>query len=65
MILSTFIFSLTIVAIALLMLGINVFFRKKKFPNSHVGSNKALAKKGIKCATTQDREAQQSNLNKF
>ncbi|EJX06099.1 hypothetical protein EVA_05797 [gut metagenome] len=36
----------------------NVFFTKdRKFPNIHVSGNKALRKKGIGCAQSQDREA--------
>ncbi len=41
---------LAILAIAILAMGFNVFFRKKKFPNSSVGGNKELRKKGLKCA---------------
>ena len=41
------------------LLGVKVFFTKGgKFPNGHVSGNKALRKKGIGCAQSQDREAQ-------
>jgi len=47
--------------IAILLLGIRVFFTKNgKFPNTHVGGNKAMRDTGIGCATSQDREAQQN-----
>ena len=47
--------------IAILLLGIRVFFTKNgKFPNTHVGGNKAMRNEGIGCATSQDREAQQN-----
>jgi len=43
------------VGIAVLLLGIRVFFVKGgKFPNSHIEGNKALRDKGICCAARQD-----------
>lgn len=51
------ILSFILILLSVLLLGINVFFSKKrKFPNTHVSGNKALRDKGIHCATTQDRE---------
>ena len=48
-------YSLVIVGIAILLLGIRVFFVKDgKFPNSHIEGNKALRDKGICCASRQD-----------
>ncbi len=42
--------AITLVAIAVLGLGVGIFFSsKKKFPNTSVGGNKALRKKGIYC----------------
>jgi len=42
---------LGILTIAILAMGINVFFRKnKKFPSSSVGGNKELRNLGLKCA---------------
>ncbi len=47
-----------LVGIAVLLLGIRVFFFKgRKFPSSHVGDNEALRQKGIYCAKTQDQQA--------
>lgn len=61
--------SILIVLIAVFLLGINIFFTKKgEFPNIHVGGNKGLKEKGIKCATTQDAEAQKKrsfDINKI
>ena len=46
--LNTILITLLIVAICLILLGINVFFVKGgKFPNGHVSGNKALRNKGI------------------
>ena len=35
--------------------GVNIFFRKKEFPDSHLGHNKEMKKRGIVCAKTMDR----------
>ncbi len=51
--LTVFLLTLAIVAISLLLLGVGVIF-KHKFPNTHVGGNKALKKEGVYCAQTQD-----------
>lgn len=48
-------YSLVIVGIAILLLGIRVFFVKGgKFPNSHIEGNKTLKDKGLCCARRQD-----------
>lgn len=53
--LKLFVLTLVIVLISIVLLGVRVFFIKKgKFPNSHVGGNKALNKKGVYCVQTQD-----------
>lgn len=58
---TTLLLSIILAAIAILLLGVRVFFIKNgKFPNTHVGGCKALQDKGIGCATSQDREAQRS-----
>lgn len=44
--------------VAILLMGMRVFFTKSgKFPNTHVGGNKAMRDRGITCATSQAREA--------
>lgn len=61
---STLILSLIIIAIAVVLLGCKVFFVKNgKFPNIHIDGNKALHKKGIHCARTQDAIARKNNKN--
>ena len=46
-----------LVGIAFLGLGISTFFsKKKKFPDTHIGKNKAMKERGISCAATTDRE---------
>jgi hypothetical protein len=57
----TIILTLFIVFISILLLGFRIFFFKNgKFPNIHIGGSKAMRKRKIGCATTQDREAQQN-----
>ena len=50
--------SLIILLIAVLAMAFRPLFLKKRFPNIHIGGNKALKERGISCATSQDREAQ-------
>lgn len=50
--------SLVILLIAVMAMAFRPLFLKKKFPNIHIGGNKALKDRGITCATSQDREAQ-------
>ena len=57
--LNTILFTLLIVTICILLLGIKVFFVKGgKFPNGHVSGNKALRDRGISFAQSKDRQAQ-------
>ena len=49
--------TLMIVGIAVLLLGVKVFFTKDgRFPNTHVSGNKAMRDRGIFCVQTQDRK---------
>ncbi len=47
-----------LVGIAFLGLGFNIVFLKKKFPETHVGHNREMRKKGIVCAKTMDKMEQ-------
>ncbi|MCF6366259.1 MAG: hypothetical protein L3J35_08665 [Bacteroidales bacterium] len=54
MFLTIFILSLALIGIALIGLGIQTFFSKKKaFPETRVGHNKSLRKKKIYCIKTE------------
>ena len=54
MFLTIFILSIILVGIALIGLGIQTFFSKKKaFPETRVGHNKTLRNKNIYCMKTQ------------
>lgn len=54
------------VTLVLLLIGVMamafkpLFLKGGKFPNIHIGGSKELKRRGITCATSQDREAQQS-----
>ena len=53
--LKTILVSVIIIAIAVLLLGIRVFFLNGgKFPSMHISSNKNMQKKGISCAVSTD-----------
>lgn len=59
---------IVILLIAVLLMGIRVFFSKKgEFPNTHIGASKEMQKRGISCATSQDREmtARQSPVERI
>lgn len=44
-------FSIILIGLAVLLLGVKVFFKKGgKFPSSHAGHSPALRKKGIGCS---------------
>ncbi len=54
----TLLLGIAILFIAILLMGIKVFFSKKgEFPNTHISGSKAMRDRGISCATSQDREA--------
>lgn len=59
--------SVVLILFSILLLGVRVFFTKDgRFPNTHVGGNKALRERGIHCAKTQDLEEQnKKNLFDF
>ncbi|MFR6541978.1 MAG: hypothetical protein ACLUPL_05365 [Butyricimonas virosa] len=56
-----FIIIVVIIGLAFLGLGISTFFsKKKKFPDIHIGKNKAMKERGISCAATTDRKERAS-----
>lgn len=49
--------SIIILAIAIVLMGVKVFFVKGgKFPSSHIHHNEALRNKGIKCSSCDDKK---------
>ncbi len=50
--------SVVLMTLVFVMMGIRILIKKNgKFPNTHIGGNKAMAERGIQCATTQDKMA--------
>ena len=54
----TILVGIIVLFIAILFMGIKVFFTKKgKFPDLHISNHQAMKDRGISCATSQDRES--------
>ncbi|MBQ0154962.1 MAG: hypothetical protein KBT22_00060 [Bacteroidales bacterium] len=54
--LKTILVAVAFLGVAILLLGVNIFFKKDgKFPNGHVSGNKEMRKRGVTCAQSQDR----------
>ncbi len=51
---ATLMLTLAIVGIALIGLAFNLIFRNKPFPETHVGHNKEMKKRGIMCVKAMD-----------
>ncbi|MDA3882899.1 MAG: hypothetical protein PF481_06420 [Bacteroidales bacterium] len=45
-----FLIAVVFVGLAVIGLGINIFFRKKKFPDTEVGKNNDMRTLGLSCA---------------
>ncbi len=53
--------SIILMTFVAVLMSVRVLLRKRgQFPNLHIGANKELAKRGITCATTQDRQARKN-----
>lgn len=48
--------SLVLVAICFVAIGIQVFFSKKKFPETEIGRNAEMRKRNIRCAKCEELE---------
>lgn len=58
----TLLYTLIIIAISVALLSITIIIKKNgKFPNIHIGGNRNMRKRGIKCAQSQDRDARKEN----
>ena len=52
---ATLLLTLAIVGLAVLLLGVKVFFVKGgRFPNTHIDDNPEMRKRGITCAKDKD-----------
>ena len=58
----TLLYTLLIIAISLLLLGVRVLFKKDgEFQSQHISDNAYLKEKGIHCVIDQDTEARTRN----
>jgi hypothetical protein len=62
-----FLIALVFVGLAVIGLGVNIFFRKKKFPDTEVGHNKDMRALGLSCARCDEmkRFRQRKKLSKL
>ena len=61
MLLPVFIIVTILLGLALIGLGITILVKKNgKFPDTHIGKNKAMKERGIHCANTTDRLERQN-----
>ena len=57
-----FLLTLALVAICMALLAITIIIKKNgRFPNIHVGTNKHMRQRGIKCVETQDKDARRED----
>ena len=64
MLFTIFIIVAILLGLALVGLGINILFRKNgKFPETHIGKNKAMKDRGIHCANTTASTGKTINLS--
>ena len=55
----TVIISIIVLGIAIMLMGVRIFFTKKEsFPNTHVSGSQAMKDRGITCASSQQRDIQ-------
>ena len=52
----TFLAALVFVGIAVLLLGVNIFFFHRPFPDDEISTNPEMRKRGIKCAKQEEME---------
>lgn len=52
----TLLAAIVFVGLAVLLLGVNIFFFKKPFPNGEISTNPEMQKRGIKCARQEELE---------
>lgn len=52
----TFLAAILFVGIAVLLLGVNIFFFRRPFPDGEISTNPEMRKRGIKCAKQEELE---------
>ena len=51
-----FLAAVVFVGLAVLLLGVNIFFFRRPFPNGEISSNPEMQKRGIKCVKQEEME---------
>jgi hypothetical protein len=51
-----FLAAVVFVGLAVLLLGVNIFFFKRPFPDGEISTNPEMKKRGIKCAKQEELE---------
>jgi len=54
--LKTLLAAIIFVGLAVLLLGVNIFFFKKPFPNGEISGNEELRRRGIRCVKEEEME---------
>ena len=58
----TLLLTTLIVAICMVLMAVTILIKKNgRFPNTHVGGNKEMRRRGIKCVEAQDKDARRDN----
>ena len=52
----TLLAAIVFLGIAVLLLGVNIFFFHRPFPNGEISTNQEMKKRGIKCAMEEEME---------
>ena len=52
----TLLAAIVFVGLAVLLLGVNIFFFKRPFPDGEISTNPEMRKRGIKCAKHEELE---------
>ena len=52
----TLLAAILFVGLAVLLLGVNIFFFKRPFPDGEISTNPEMRKRGIKCAKEEELE---------
>lgn len=55
--------SVVLIGLVFILMSIKILIKKNgKFPNTHIGANKEMTKRGIVCATTFDKMEQKQSF---
>ena len=60
----TLLAAIVFVGLAVLLLGVNIFFFKKPFPDGEISTNPEMQKRGIRCAKQEELEMLASKKQK-